>query len=346
MERNKKMSQQDSTSLSDSELADLVTRTETGLMNRPNDLRPISKLLQLLDFQSPNTNGDGPYSRCQRTLESQFRTTNLTYGEIIGGQMIELLNNWRKTKSQFEINKNTPITQVFEGELIKINKKNADCSTYLNFFKENKAIVGTCFDCYKVQIIPDNLVHLIKIYFIMKKIYFKRDNTRKCMIELRENVSYPYKGYIYCQSEEEAISCRAEFISELDKFGLSNVRCGISHGCSEYGLEYPEFKYSADGAHLNFDQPDKWKEIEEKLLPPMPTGGATVFHQNNYEVTLRDIYCFETWIKYAELIGDSSYRHFDGIPISNKADAFVRRVKGQAAARKTQLAELQEKRLG
>lgn len=340
------MAQQRSTSLSDAELADIITRIETRLMDRPNDPRPIHKLLRLMDLQAPNTTGEGPYSSCQRALGSKFRTTNLTYEDVIGDRMIELVNEWRTTISQFEINKNAPTTQVFEGNLIKINKKNVDCNTYINFFKENSAIVGTCFDCYKVQIIPDNMVHLIYIYFIMKIIYFERDNTRKCMIELRENVSYPYKGYIYCQSEEEAISCRAEFISELDKFGLSNVRCGISHGCSEYGLEYPEFKYSADGAHLNFDQPDKWKEIEEKLLPPLPTGGATVFHQNNYVVTLRDIYCFETWIKYAELIGDSSYRHFDGIPICNKADAFVRLVKGQAAARKTQLAELQEKRLG
>lgn len=340
------MYQQDSTSLSEAELADLVTRAETGIMNRPNDLRPISKLLMLLDFQSPKTNGDGPYSRCQRALESQFRTTNLSYREIIGGQMIELVNGWRKTKGQFEINKNIQINQVFEGGVIKINEKNVNCQSYLNFFKENKKIIGSCFDCYKVQILPDNLIHLIKIYFIMKILKFKRDNARKCMIELRESVSYPYKGYIYCESEEEAISCRAEFISELDKFGLSNVRCGISHGCSEYGLEYPEFKYSADGAHLNFNQPEKWKELEKNLLSPIPTKGAIVFHQNNYEVTLRDIYCFETWIKYAKLIGDSSYRHFEGLPVSNTSDAFVRRVKGQAAAKKTQLLELQDRRLG
>lgn len=340
------MTQQDSTSLSQSELANIINRTETGLMNRPNDLRPIRKLLQALDLQSPNTNGDGPYSKCQRALESRFRAANLSYGEIICGQLIEIINEWRTTINQFEINKNVAITQVFHGEHIKINGKHARCNEYLDFFKNNKSIVGMCFDCYKVQILPDNLIDLIKIYLIMKNISFNRDNARKCMIETREGIPYPYKGYIYCQSEEEAISCRAEFISALDTIGLSDVRCGVSHGCSEYGLEYPEFKYSADGAHHNFSQPDEWNELEAKLLPPMPSNSATIFHQNNFEVTLRDVYCFETWIKYAELIGDPSYRHFEGIPISNTSVPFVQCVKGLASSKKSQLLELQKQRLG
>lgn len=340
------MPQQNSTSLSNSELADLVTRVETRLMKRPNDLRPLPKLLQLLDYQSPNTSGDGPYSRCQRALGSQFRTANLAYGEIFNDQIVALMNEWRTETNKFKLNKNIAITQVFEGEIAKINGNYIRCSEYLDFFDKNKAIIKTCFECYKVQILPDNIISLMKLYFIMKNIEFERDNARKCMVEIREDVLYPYKGYIYCQSEKEAIKCKSEIVFELNKFGLSNVRCGISHGCSEYGLEYPEFKYSADGAHRHFHQPEKWKALEEKSFTPKPHTGATVFHQNNYEVTLRDVLCFETWIKYAELIGDSAYRHFESIPISNTTDAFIRRVKGQAKAKKKQLAELRERQLG
>ncbi len=342
IQSNIRMPQQNSTSLSNTELAVVIARHENKLRERPHDLRPLRPLLKLLDYQSPNALGNGIYSRCQRALQSQSQNTILNQEKLDNENLIEIINKLRTVVKKFGLDKNIAITQNFSGTTGTINGKIADCDHYLRFFRTNRAIVGTCFHCYKVQILPDSLVSLIRLYFLMKIINFERDNMRKCMVEIRENVTHPYKGYIYCQSESEAIDCRSHLISELDKFGLSNVRCRITHGCTEYGLEYPEFKYSADGAHRHFDQPEKWKELEEDLFVPNTNQGMEVFHENTFHVTLRDMFCLETWIKYASLIGDNTYLHFDGIPLSNTTDVFVQRIKAQAATRNSELAKLRE----
>ena len=64
------------------------------------------------------------------------------------------------------------------------------------------------------------------------------------MVEIREEVPFPYKGYVYCQSEAEAKHCLEMTERALRSSGVSNVIIGLSHGCSEYGLRYPEWKYS------------------------------------------------------------------------------------------------------
>ncbi len=160
------------------------------------------------------------------------------------------------------------------------------------------------------------------------------------MIEIREKVPNPYKGYIFCQSEEEAVICLNEMKSVIKKLEITNVICGISHGCSEYGLKYPEFKYSEDGSHRNFNQPKEWSDAESQTEFIPPNSAVEIFDFSNYEVTLRDVICFDTWIKYAEIIGDLSYRCFDKLPNERKYNTFTKRVRKQAGVRQAQIAEL------
>lgn len=162
------------------------------------------------------------------------------------------------------------------------------------------------------------------------------------MIELREGVSRPYKGYIYCESELEAIDCLEILRTNLERFGLSHITSGISHGCSEYGLEYPEFKFSNDGTHRSQKQPDEWNKIEQDYFSEPFSEDGHILDFNTQEITLRDLLCYETWIKYSEIIGDETHKLFSAVPIDGKQKNFLNLAEKQACDRKAQLVELRQ----
>jgi hypothetical protein len=335
--------EQKATQLDDNELAELVNRLERNLLARPKDVRPIPKLLTLLDLQSPNTTGNGPYSQCQRALADQFREEDLSKIKTDPQQLIFLLNGWRKTLTGFNVNKKNINSQIHQGQKPTINGQSIRCGSYLDFFNKNNAICGICFSCYKVQILPYTVIDLIRLSFIMKNLTLKRDNSRKCMVDLRDEISYPYKGYIYCESESEASYCLAKLKNELSKSDMPDMYCGISHGCSEYPIAFPEFKFSKDGTHRNFQPPPDWQVLEREFFGTASEPDMQLIHRNNSKITLRDIMCFETWIKYAELIGDESSQLFKEVFVSYPPAAFVERMTRQAPARQAQLAELRQR---
>ena len=163
------------------------------------------------------------------------------------------------------------------------------------------------------------------------------------MVEVREAVPYPYKGYVYCQSEDEAKYCLEAFEQAMRSSGVSNVISGISHGCSEYGLRYPEWKYSKDGSHRLFERPKSWDESESEFfatkqnwLPPVP-------HYNKDGVTVCDIFVFNTWVNYAEIIGDDSWKTFHDSPASDMPEHFAARVSQQSQQRKAEFLELKNR---
>lgn len=337
------MPRQPLTSRSESKLAETISRLERKLIEEPKNIPVAKKLLLLLDSQSSDTAGDGLYSRCQRALAAQFRGEEIPRHELTRDRVIKLLKGWALLKSDFNINKDIRILQIFDGKSPRINDVFMDCGGYMNFFKENKAIMSACFSCYKVQILAPDVISLIQIYFIIRDIKLNRDNSRKCMVEAREDFSYPYKGYVYCESEDEAHEILHQLKAEMSESGLNNVFCAISHGCSEYGLAYPEFKYSEQGKHRDFKQPADWKQLEKNSYTAAPNAGMNAPVPNKSEVTLRDVICFETWLQYAEIIGDPSYQNFAEIPLNRKPDHFTNLVKKQAAARNAQMVELQQR---
>lgn len=163
------------------------------------------------------------------------------------------------------------------------------------------------------------------------------------MIELREGIPHPYKAYIFCQSEDEADICLKKLTHLFESFGISNLHCGISHGCSEFGAKYPAFKYSNDGAHRSFERPASWDRLEAEFWsvtpkPAMPRKGL-----RKPGISIQDILGYRTWIDYAEGIGDDSWRLFRDSPSTNKPKVFVERLKKQAQIRNAQLKEIQKR---
>lgn len=340
------MSQQKTANFTNLELDDFIASRENLLADRPNDIGLTNNLLMLLDCRVPRASGTGAYSRCQSALSSQFQITKVNENHLDTNFLISSINECREIIGQFEINRTIAVKQIFEGTRHRIKEQPACCGKYLDFFKKTQVICGICYDCYKIQIAPSNLIDLMRLSMILKIIDLDRDNARKCMIEIREGINKPYKGYIYCESEAEAIDCLEVLRTNLERCGLAQITSGISHGCSEYGLEYPEFKFSDDGTHRSQKQPDEWKKIEEDYFSEPFSEKGQILDFNTHEITLRDVICYETWIKYAEIIGDDTHKLFPAVPADGKQKGFINRAEKQAPDRQAQLVELRKEAVG
>ena len=62
------------------------------------------------------------------------------------------------------------------------------------------------------------------------------------MVEFRENIKEPYKGFIYCVGIEEAKNTLKLLSPILDKSISKEVPRLIKKGCSEFAMSFPNSK--------------------------------------------------------------------------------------------------------
>ena len=199
---------------------------------------------------------------------------------------------------------NYPDTQIFRR-----NKKNLNCERHFGIFNKHKIIPKFCFSCYKVQITLTNVLDLIKLYFYFNNLNLEKNNIRKCMIELRENVSGNYKGYLYASSINEAKSIKEIITNDLINGKINLEKIEIKHGCTEYYGEFDLYK-NIDEDITDSVYQKEWADIEKE------------FDQNNFikenikerifdntlnKFNLADFLIIKNWLLYAKIIKDNSY---------------------------------------
>ena len=74
-----------------------------------------------------------------------------------------------------------------------------------------------------MQVEVDSIIELIKLFLVFNTLELENSNTRKCMIELRSNISGFYKGLIYCLDLAEAI----EISQKLNIHIQNNIRVDL-----------------------------------------------------------------------------------------------------------------------
>lgn len=218
-------------------------------------------------------------------------------------------NTWR-THGKYYDYKKPHYAQFFRGvdSLTWENQHPDGCKRHLSLFDKFNIIPKYCFNCYKVLIEPRTVVELFKLMMVIEKLDLKNDNTRKCMVENRKQVSGTYKGLIYCKSLEEGKEIleitRKVVAEEISK----SIPVTLKRGCSEYADSYPEYaQVESDTAAMEYKE--EWKEIEDRAenewvintQPPM----VTKYEPRTY--TTKDALIMFTWLKYAATIGDKSY---------------------------------------
>jgi tetratricopeptide (TPR) repeat protein len=204
-------------------------------------------------------------------------------------------------------------TQLYRG-----NTFDRHCDRHKKIFEKYNVIPKACFGCYKVTIEPRSVIELFKLLFVFDVMKLPNDNSRKCIVEVRPNVSGSYKGFIYCDDYEEAeevlliiSQCISESIGE-------GVPMAIKRGCSEYYEPYPEYKAVGDNGSCDLQYDSEWSEYENNIDSELKLADPSVlnyFTHNHQGVTLYDFLVMRNWLSYAATIGDDSYRELSDSPM-------------------------------
>lgn len=286
-------------------LNEAIKNFSLALKINKNNLNAQRNLINVLSLFKPTENYNNFLIKLDKEISNLKKDLNIKnlFEEknikIILNEGINLINKLEKNITFNE-------TQLF----IK-NSKNLNCQRHFKVFNKFNIIPKFCFNCYKIQINLNNVVDLIKLSFLFKNIKLKNNNTRKCIVEIRNQISGNYKGYIYCDGIDDAKNILEIINKEIKKVNLINASINIKHGCSEFYKPYPKF----EKVNLNNKQEMKYDEnweANEKLIdneePSRVSIDKKIWVATLKEIGLSDILIINNWLNYADIIGDYSYK--------------------------------------
>ncbi|MDA9733256.1 tetratricopeptide repeat protein [Candidatus Pelagibacter sp.] len=237
-----------------------------------------------------------------RLLKQDHKLINLLTTENLSLMLkrsIEILN-----KISIDINKlNFTETQSYRRNALDLN-----CDYHHKVFYHSNIIPKFCFSCFKVQIEPEYVIDLIRLFFIFDNLNLPKNNQRKCMVEFRNQVAGLYKGMIYCSSLEEA----KKILEELRPILQKNLKfkASIKRGCSEFYNSFPSYKIieSDKKNYMTYDQ--DWEKIEENLK--IKKNFNTIKFNNSITgLSISDVLIIIQWLNYAKIVGDPSIEDVD-----------------------------------
>ena len=237
-------------------------------------------------------------------IDQEIKKINLkekTLGIISDDKIIQLFSKSSSIIKEQGLKIRTNLSEVYRRNSIDLN-----CKRHLAIFNKFNVIPKFCFGCYKVQVEPRSILELIKLLVIFDQIKLVENNTRKCMIETRAEISGFYKGLIYCSSIEEAY----QIADYLDTIIKENIRPGlhvvIKRGCSEYAISFPNYKAINKSGPQLMNYNEDWKSIEEDYDSLNLIKSSRIITPSLSGLNLQDVLIIRNWIDYAKGIGDSS----------------------------------------
>ena len=237
-----------------------------------------------------------------RLLKQDHKLINLLMTEnlsLILKRSIEILN-----KISIDINKlNFTETQSYRRNPLDLN-----CDYHHKVFNHINIIPKFCFSCFKVQIEPENVIDLIRLFFIFDDLNLPKNNQRKCMVEFRNQVAGLYKGMIYCSSLEEA----KKILEDLRPILQRNLKfkASIKRGCSEFYNSFPSYNIieSDKKNYMTYNQ--DWEKIEENLK--IKKNFNTIKLNNSITgLSISDVLIIIQWLNYAKIVGDPTIKELD-----------------------------------
>ena len=264
---------------------------------------PRKDLIQLLTIYTPQEEFSHPIIRVNKEIKEIYQKENIS-GMISDDKVIQIIckstniinEHSLELESQF-----SHISQVYRKNSIDLN-----CKRHKSIFNKFNIIPDFCFGCYKVQVEPRSILELIKLLLVFDQIKLDNNNTRKCMIEMRSEVSGFYKGLIYCSSLEEAY----QISDYLEIFLKENIEPklypAVKRGCSEYSVSFPDYKVIAKSGPQLMNYNKDWKLIEEEHDSSSLKVINNKIPLSLFGLNLNDVLIIRNWIDYAKGIGDPS----------------------------------------
>ncbi len=269
-----------------------------ALKLNPENKLITSNLISLLTIYKPiDVNSNQLY-----TIDEEFQKIKiLIHGNkiISNNNAVKIYQDGLKIYRKYNLNLESSLSQIF-----KRNEINLNCRRHKLIFNQKKIIPKFCFGCYKVQVHVDSIIELLKLLLVFNTLKLENNNTRKCLIEIRNNITGFYKGLIYCSDLNEAFKISKIVNLHLKNKIRSNLRSEVKRGCSEYALDFPKYKEIRKSGDqlMNYDQ--NWREIEEEFDKGKQEWGKSSKSLEGFH--LNDFLIMRNWIAYAQKIGDKS----------------------------------------
>ena len=265
----------------------------------PNLPKSYIKLVELLTVYDPQEEVLHPIVK----IAQEIKDTNLkdkTLDVISSNKVIKIISKSSNIIKRYNIRLQTDLSQVYRRNSIDLN-----CKRHKVIFNKFNIIPKFCFGCYKVQVEPRSVIELIKLLIVFDQIKLDKNNTRKCMIEMRQEVSGFYKGLIYCTGLEEAYQIANYLEKVVEEKISSELSVMIKRGCSEYTISFPDYKEINKFGPQRMSYDEDWKSIEKNhdSLNPIKSNKIIPTFSG---INLHDILIVQNWIDYAKGIGDTS----------------------------------------
>ena len=262
-----------------------------------------AKVMMIRTFESHNPDDEIDFP----TVVANRKIRKINLGKDIKKRMADdnittILESADGILANFDSAINYPETQAYRRDQTRLN-----CHRHERIFNEHNIIPKFCFACFKVQVEPRTIVELIKLFLLFDWIDLSANNSRKCMVELRNKIPGFYKGLIYCSSLNEAKSIFSTISAYVSELIDPEVPCSIKRGCSEFAQAYPDYgDIEKNGVVALMDYRKEWEAIENDFdayhKSDRPLNGAPTIKG----LSLSDFLIIKNWIGYARGIGDPS----------------------------------------
>lgn len=229
----------------------------------------------------------------------------------------------------------------FETQIYRRNTIDLNCSRHHEIFNNFNIIPKFCFSCFKIQIEPKNILELFKLFLIFDSLKLSKNNTRKCLVELRPNISGTYKGLIYCSSMEEVNEILKDITPILKEVIDSKVKITAKRGCSEFAEKHKDYKETNKEGPNFMKYKNEWQEKEKitDLNEAKNKKRKKEFKDSTSGLSISDVLIMNNWLNYAKEINDTTYKD-----ISEEmfySDYIFKTITPQLKQRKKEFSQLQ-----
>ena len=275
-----------------------INSYKKALEIKPDYFEAKENLISLLTSYIPQKDNPNLIVRANeeiRKVDIKDNTSNI----ISDDQIVSLLSRSEDFISSFGLELRTKQDQIFRGNSM-------NCERHLSIFDEHEVIPEFCFGCYKVQVEPRSIIDLIKLLVIFDQLELDENNTRKCMIEFRPEISGFYKGLIYCSDLNQANQIADHLDLIIKKSIGSELSAMVKRGCSQYAISYPDYKEINHTGPQLMNYKEEWRVIEDDHDKKELMHVKELKRVNLPGLNLSDVLIIRKWIDYAKGIGDSS----------------------------------------
>ena len=283
---------------------DAIKNYSKALEFDPKHAEAQKNLIHILTYYTPVNKNSNPIIIANEILRKIGNDFNLNDYE----QKPDLANLFKNSNKV--VQDNIKELTFFETQIYRRNTIDLNCKRHHKAFNKFNIIPKFCFSCFKIQIEPKNVIGLFKLFLIFDTSKLKKNNTRKCLIELRPNISGTYKGLIYCSSMEEASKILKNITPTLKKVIDNKIKIITKRGCSEFADKHKNYKETNKETANFMKYKNEWEE-KEKIIDIEEAKNKKIEKDFKYSISglsLSDVLIMNNWLNYAKEIDDTTYK--------------------------------------